>query len=234
MILAINTTVNQFSLALMKTEGEVLAELLITPGQGRYTGLIPALQALFGLTGKDYPDLKAVILARGPGSFTGLRVGLALAKGLAHSLKLNIIAVSSLEALAGQISPTRYQICPVIYSRREEVFTSLYRWDDNEGLREVAGHTCLRLDSLESFIDRPTLFIGHDYGHQAPVLGRTLKEKVKLAPPHLWGLKASAVGALGLKRFGRNDFDDLKDLTPFYLRPPDIRPNPTPASIEIS
>jgi len=232
MILAINTTVNQFSLALMKTEGEVLAELLIAPGQGRYTGLIPALQSLFDLTGKSFKDLEAVIVARGPGSFTGLRVGMALAKGLAHSLRINIIGVSSLEALASQISHTQYQICPVINSRREEVFTSLYRWEEEKGLKELTVPTSRRLDSFESFIDRPTLFIGHDYQKQAPSLRQTLKEKATLSPPHLWVLMASTVGALGLVRFHRNDFDDLKELTPFYMRPPDVRPNPYPLQSE--
>lgn len=226
MILAINTTVNQFGLALMRTEGEVLAEFLITPGQGRYTGLMPACRSLFDLTGKSFRDLEAVILARGPGSFTGLRVGLALGKGLAHALNINIIGVSSLEALAGQVSQTQFQICPIINSRREEVFTSLFQWEDDKILKEIAGHTILRLDSFKTFIDRPTLFIGHDYQGQTCILHRTLKEKARFAPRHSWVLKASTVGVSGLERFHRNDFDDLKDLAPLYMRPPDIRPNP--------
>ena len=228
MILAINTTVNQFSLAFMKIDGEILAELLVAPGKGRYTGLMPALQSLFDMAGKSFKDLETVIVARGPGSFTGLRVGLALAKGLAHSLKINIIGVSSLEALASQIPHTQYQICPIINSRRDEVFTSLFRWDEEKGLTEIADHSCRRLDSLGSFIDRPTLFIGHELQKQAPILSQGLKEKAILAPPHLWVLMSSTVGALGLVRFHRNDFDDLNELTPFYMRPPDIRPNPYP------
>jgi tRNA threonylcarbamoyladenosine biosynthesis protein TsaB len=225
MILALNTTVNQFSLALMKTGGEILSELLLAPGQGRYTSLMPALRSLFEMSGKSLKDLEAVILARGPGSFTGLRVGMALAKGLAHGLRINIISVSSLAALAGQLPHTSCPICPVIYSRREEVFAALFRWEDEKGLKELIPLRCLRLDSFESFIDQPTLFIGHDYQKQAPLLRQTLKEKVRLAPPHLWVLTASTVGALGLERFHRNDFDDLNTLTPFYMRPPDIRPN---------
>ncbi len=228
MILAINTTVNQFSLALMKTGGEVLTELMVAPGKERYTGLMPALKTLFDLTGKSFADLDAVIVARGPGSFTGLRVGMSLAKGLAHSLRIKIVGVSSLEALASQISYTPYQICPIIYSRKDEVFTTLYNWEEEKALREIAVHKCRRLDSFGSFIDRPTIFIGHDYQKQSPILRQTLKEKAILAPQHLWVLKASTVGALGLARFDRNDFDDLKELTPFYMRPPDVRPNPYP------
>ena len=232
MILAINTTVGQFSLALMKIDGEVLAELLLAPGKGRYTSLMPALQSLLDLSGKSLAGLKSVIVARGPGSFTGLRVGLALAKGLAHSMKINIIGVSSLEALANQISPTPYQICPIINSRRDEVFTSLFRWEEEKGLKEIAEHACRRLDSLESFIGRPTLFIGHEYHKQAPILRQSLNEKAVLAPAHLWILRASTVAALGLARFHGNDFDDINELTPFYMRPPDIRPNPYPLQSE--
>ena len=228
MILALNTTVNQFSLALLTAKGEVLAELTIAPGPGRYTGLIPALQSLLDLSGKSLNDLRAIILSRGPGSFTGLRVGLALAKGLAHALRINIIGVSSLVALANQIAYPQYQVCPVIYSRREEVFTSLFQWDGDKGLTEIAGHTCLRLDALETFIDRPTLFIGHDYQSQTAILRQTLKDKALFAPPQDWVLKASAIGASGLDRFHQRDFDDLKDLAPSYMRPADVRPNPYP------
>jgi tRNA threonylcarbamoyladenosine biosynthesis protein TsaB len=228
MILAINTTVNQFSLALMTTEGEVVAEFILAPGKGRYTALMPALQSLFDMADKSFDDLKIVIVARGPGSFTGLRVGMALAKGLAHSLSINIIGVSSLMALASQIPRTPYQICPIIYSRREEVFTSLFRWEEEKGLEELKDHTCRRLNSFESYIDQPTLFIGHDYQKQAPILRQTVKEKAILAPQHLWVPMASTVGALGLMRVYRNDFDDLNQLTPFYMRPPDVRPNPYP------
>ncbi len=88
--------------------------------------------------------------------------------------------------------------------------------------------TSLRLKDLGAIIDSPTLFIGNDFNEQGDSIKDLIGENAFLAPPHLWNIRASAVAALGLKRFLNNDFDDIRDLVPTYMRPPDIRPNPFP------
>jgi hypothetical protein len=86
--------------------------------------------------------------------------------------------------------------------------------------------TCLRIEDLPSVIEKPTIFLGNHFNTQGHLIREMFGPKAELAPAYLWNLKASAVGTLGLKRFLDQDFDDLQELVPTYLRPPDIRPNP--------
>ena len=187
---------------------------------------MPALVHLFKTCDKASEDIRAVVVAKGPGSFTGLRVGLSVAKGIAHGLGIPIIGVSGLEAMAVQLPFAHLPICAMISSRRGEVFIALFIWNDRDGIKRIMDEKSIRFDDMASVIDAPTLFIGNDMKSQKDPIKKLLKEKALMAPSHLWNLKASAVGTLGLKRFLDNRPDDIRDLVPDYLRSPDIRPNP--------
>jgi len=186
---------------------------------------MPGIDFLLNASSVDRRDVKALIVAAGPGSFTGLRVGLSEAKGMAQGLGIPVIGVSSLEAMAAQLPYARHPVCPVIHSRKGEVFAALFRWNDDQQMIRTEEDTCLSIEDLPSIIVESTLFLGNDFNKQAHLIIQTLGRKAELAPAHLWNLKASAVGTLGLKRFLDHDFDDLQELVPTYLRPPDIRPN---------
>lgn len=226
MILAINTSTTQFGLALMKGEGTVLAEYLISPGSKNFNGFMPAVHSLLSSCNVEILDLKAVVVAIGPGSFTGLRVGVSGAKGIAHGLKIPIIGISSLEAMANQIPYANYPLCVMMSARKGEVFIALFHWDDEKMMIRVTEDTSMKLKELARIIDRPTLFLGNDFKSQGDPIKETLGGKAFLAPSYLWNLRASAVGTSGLKRFLDHDFDDIRDLVPCYLSTPDIRPGP--------
>ncbi len=228
MIFAINTSTPQFSIALIEEGGILIEEYLISPGRRNFRAFMPAVHSLFESTGSKIGDLRAIIVAIGPGSFTGLRVGLSVAKGIAYSLKIPLIGVSSLEAMAGQLPYTDYILCAIISSRIGEIFAALFRSDHEHRVIRIMEDTSLRLKDLGAIIDSPTLFIGNDFNEQGGSIKDLIGENAFLAPPHLWNIRASAVAALGLKRFLNNDFDDIRDLVPTYMRPPDIRPNPFP------
>jgi tRNA threonylcarbamoyladenosine biosynthesis protein TsaB len=168
------------------------------------------------------------MVSSGPGSFTGLRVGLSAAKGLAQGLDIPVIGISSLEALAAQIPHPGLPVCPVIDSRRDEIFTALFSWGDDERMERIREDACLRYKDLSEYIDEPTLFVGNAFGRQAPVIEEALGERAILAPPDDWHPGAASVGRLGIQRYRNQDFDDLFELVPLYFRPPDIRPNPYP------
>ena len=228
MILSINTSTIQFSSALMQENGAILAEYFTSPGSKNFSGLMPAIDYLLTTSKSNTKNIKAIIVAIGPGRFTGLRVGLAAAKGIAKALQIPIIGVSSLEALASQLPHTSYPVCPVLDSRKGEVFTALFNWSDDHEMVRVEKDTCLKIDELPSFIRETTLLLGNDFNRQGHVIAEMIGHKALLALPPFWGLKASAVGNAGLKRFHEQYFDELKDLVPFYMRSPDIRPNPFP------
>ena len=90
MIFAVNTSTKLFSVALMNEDGSIRAEYLISPGSKNFTGFMPAVHSLFSSSQIDIRDVKALIVAIGPGSFTGLRVGLSMVKGMAQGLQIGI------------------------------------------------------------------------------------------------------------------------------------------------
>jgi tRNA threonylcarbamoyladenosine biosynthesis protein TsaB len=229
MILAINTSTLQFSMALMAEDETVLGEFSVSKEKGHFGGLMPALDSLVTTTESDIHELKALVVAIGPGSFTGLRVGLSTAKGLCHALEVPIIGISSLKALASQASTSHLPVTPLIDSRKGEFFTAQFVWNNGHGLIRSREDTCLKFEDFPSAFKEKTLFIGNDFNRQAPLIEETLGHRALLAPAHLWIPRASAVGYLGLNRFLGSDFDNAQDLNPLYLRPPDIRPNRTPA-----
>ena len=220
MILAVNTTTRQFSLALMDVQGAVLAEYLILPRERNFHGFMPAFHTLVESSKAEIEDIQMIAVAIGPGSFTGMRVGLSMAKGMAQGLGIPIIGVSSLEAMASQVPYADRPVCPMIDSRKGEVFTALFRWNDDGEMVRTQEDTCLRIEDLPSMVKKTTLILGNDFKNQGHLTKAALGAKADLAPAHLWNLKASAVGTLGLKRFLAHDFDDLRDLVPTYLRPP--------------
>ena len=187
---------------------------------------MPSIHSFLTISKVDIQDLEAIMVAIGPGSFTGLRVGLATSKGIAQGLGIPIIGVPTMEAMANQLPFSTYPICPMIDSRKEEVFTALFRWKDNHTLVKIKEDISLKISDLTSIVNDATIFIGNNFRHQGEMIKKIFGHKALLAPPHLWTLRASAIGSLGMKRYLENDFDDLQDLVPAYLRPPDIRPNP--------
>ena len=227
MILAINTSTMQFSLALMEETGTLLSEYLVTPRVKNFNNFMPAIGCLLESTKVNTRDLTGIVVVTGPGSFTGLRVGLATAKGMAHGLKIPLIGVSGLMAMANQLPETDCPICPVITSRRGEVFTALFE-KKNERLVRLKEDISLKMEGLDSVFKGTTCFLGNDYSGQANLIAQIMGDRAIIPDPHFWGLRASSAGSLGLMRFHRKDFDNMLELVPVYMRPPDIKPNPFP------
>jgi tRNA threonylcarbamoyladenosine biosynthesis protein TsaB len=233
MLLAINTSTAQFSIALLQNTGSLLAEQVISARSKNFRAFMPAFHKLLSDSGAEPNDFSAVAVAIGPGSFTGLRVGIALAKGICQGLGIPIIGVSSLEALASQCLEASIPVCPLIDSRRGEVFTALFHRAQGQKLGRVSKDTCLMMESLPALVKETSLFVGNDFDNQAPQVSQYLGSKARLAPPHLWNLRASWVGWLGLRAAEEKGFDRMSDLSPLYLRVPDIRTSPLPQTDSI-
>ena len=204
-------------------DGILLGEYILPSGPSHFSNLMPAIDDLFIKVGSVPQELDGVIVALGPGSFTGIRIGLAVVKGLAQCLSIPIIGVPTLLAMASQLPYLKEDICPLVTSRKGEVFTALFRWSSNGHLSRLRQDTCLGIANLGSIIKNKTVFIGNDLPNQGPILKQQVGEKGSLAPANFWNLKASSVGILGFKRLKEGDSDSLSELTPIYLRGADIR-----------
>ncbi len=220
MQLAIDTSTDTASLALVQDDG-VLAELTWRCGQNHTTQLLPHLSHLLNRTELSLQSVSGVIVARGPGSYNGLRVGISTAKGLAFSLGIPIVGISTLEAEAYQHAETGLPICPIVNARREEIATAIYQRKGNKWRQLTAEHITT-VDALCSQITTKTVFCGEFIPSIATQLEKQLEQKAVILPPAAGLRRASFLAELGLKRLKAGDYDNPTTLQPLYLRGPSI------------
>ncbi len=218
MIVAIDSSTDIASLALAK-DGKVLAETSWRCGQNHSVELLPRLTQLLDEAKVNLKDTSCVIVAKGPGSFNGLRVGLSTAKGLAFSLSVPIIGISSLETEAYGHAETGLPVCPIFNAGRGEIAVALYQKKD-DGWRQLEAEHITTADALSAETTEKTLFCGEYVAAIARQLKERLKEKAVIAPDRM----RSAVSLIELSkpRIDAGDYDDPATLQPIYLRRPAI------------
>ena len=220
MQLAIDTSTGTASLALAQ-DNRVLAEFTWRCGQNHTTQLLPNLDYLLKQLQLSPRSLTAIIVARGPGSFNGLRVGISTAKGLALSLGIPIVGVSSLAVEAYQYAETGLPVCPVFNAGRGEIATALY-WKKRGDWSQLVAEHITTVETLCSGITTKTIFCGEFVPSIAPQLKELLKQKALITSPITGLRRASFLAELGLKRLQAADYDNLATLQPLYLRRPSI------------
>lgn len=219
MLLAINTATPFLSLALLE-DGHVLAEAGADVGGAHSEAIFPLLESLFAWAARTPADLRAVGVAVGPGGFTGLRTGIALARAVAQARGLPAYGVDTLQALAAQL-PGAGLVAPMLDARRGLVFAGLFRL--GAGSPEPVAEGALR--PIEAWLDR----LRDEPGPIACVGEGALRHREALAAesPRLWlppesAMRAGAVavGLLAGARFGAGLPTETADLAPRYLREP--------------
>ena len=218
-LLAIDSSGQTASAAILD-ETKVIAEYTVDYKLTHSQTLLPMIDQIVQMTRTDLSEIDAIAIAAGPGSFTGLRIGSATAKGLGLALGCPLISVPTLEGLACCLYGTEGLVCPMMDARRNQVYTGLYRFDDR-GLCVVSDQeACPVEDILEKVNEngQPVTFLGDG----VPVNLETIREKVnvpfRIAPPHLSRQRAGAVGvrAMALAEEGR--IQTAAEHAPIYLR----------------
>jgi tRNA threonylcarbamoyladenosine biosynthesis protein TsaB len=218
LILAIDCATSSIGLALLNEE-EVCAEFYLNLGRHHTEILLPALEKLFLLTGHEPGEVDLLACTVGPGSFTGLRIGVSTVKGLALAMARPIVGVSTLEALAFNAIPSHGLICPMLDARRNQVYASLYRMGPGgfpeatipERLVDV-GHFLHDLNQEE------VIFLGDGAICYEKLIREILKERAVLCGRSQQKLLASAVGLIGLHRYRNGAVLDAQTFAPSYLR----------------
>jgi tRNA threonylcarbamoyladenosine biosynthesis protein TsaB len=216
-VLAIDTSTPATSVAL-GSDGAVLGSATLA-GRARQETVAVLVERLLGWTGVELGHVGGVAVGLGPGLFTGLRVGVQTAKTLAQVLKVPIVGITSLDALAYGVRFTPRAIAAVIDARRGEVFYALYEPVPGGVMRtggyEVAAPQRLAAD-LEA-LGREVLAVGDGALRYRGVLEGDA-EKVEFASPAFAHPRASALVELAVPRFLREEHDRLHEVVPFYLR----------------
>lgn len=220
MLLAIDTATDTASLALVE-DNKVLAEATWHCGQSHTTQLLPELTNLLKQTGLGIESISGIIVAKGPGSFNGLRVGISTAKGLAFSLGIPIVGISTLEADAYQHAETGLPICPIFNAGREEIATALYQRKRNTWQQLIAEHLTT-VERLGSEITTRTVFCGEFLPLVATRLKEQLKQRAVILSPAAVLRRAAFLAELGLRRLEAGNHDNPATLQPIYLRRPAI------------
>jgi tRNA threonylcarbamoyl adenosine modification protein YeaZ len=220
MQLAIDTATDTASIALVQDD-EMLSELTWRSGQNHSVELLPNLRFLLEQNKLSLQSTDGIIVSKGPGSFNGLRVGISTAKGLAFSLGIPIVGISTLEATAYQHAETGLPVCPIFNAGRGEIATAIYQQKGNKWHQLIAEHITV-VDRLCSQITTKILFCGEFIPSIATDLKKQLKQKAIIPPPSTRLRRASFLAELGLKRLKAGDYDNPATLQPLYIRQPSI------------
>jgi tRNA threonylcarbamoyladenosine biosynthesis protein TsaB len=216
-ILGIDTSSIVATVAVV-TEEKLLAEYIVNNKKNHSEKLMQVLDTVLKDSDLDIDDLDAIAVAKGPGSFTGLRIGMACAQGLAHASGMPIVGVNTLDALAYNMIDVQGLLCPVINAQRQEMYTSLYRWEDGELIR-LWDYEITSIRNLAQRLLQKTerVFI---LGDGVNILWPTVQDcnHIILAPQISLMPRASSVAAAGLQEFLSGKAESCFDLEPFYIR----------------
>lgn len=217
MLLAIDTSTTITGVALYGPDGP-RAECVWESGRNHSAQLLPQIEALLRQIGADRTDVAAVGVALGPGSWSGLRVGLSVAKGLCLAGDLPLIGVSTLEALAHQHSPASTPICPLIRLGRERFAVAEFR--GRERVERRTPDRNLGLDEIVAAVRERTLFCGDLDEPTRAALRAGLAGKALFAGPAASLRRPAFLAELAWRRWQADDYDDLTTLEPIYLGEP--------------
>ncbi|MBI5286315.1 MAG: tRNA (adenosine(37)-N6)-threonylcarbamoyltransferase complex dimerization subunit type 1 TsaB [Deltaproteobacteria bacterium] len=222
-LLAIDTSTASGSIAIVE-DGRLVAESTLHIKKTHAERLLPSLDHLLKVTDTSIEGINRFAVTVGPGSFTGLRIGVSTVKGLAWTLKKPVVGVSTLEALASNIPYSNIPICPVLDARKREVYTAIYRWgvrasQEVEGMEREMEESAIRPEELVTRVKGPTIFLGDGLGVYGDMIKDNLGDLAIIAPSYLWHIRAAIVGWIGWLRFNRGLVDSPEVIRPFYIRP---------------
>lgn len=215
-VLAIDTSNHPMSVAVV-ADDQLLATTTLNMVRNHSIYLMPAINRLFKLVGWQPADLDRVVVAQGPGSYTGIRIAVTSAKVLADTLDIELVGVSSLEVVARNVVPQDGRIIvPFFDARRENVFAGAYQWQDGQLINRIEDqHLALKtlLDQL-SQVGQPVILVGHLTKRLQEAMGK-LPDNVVLAP------RAYALPSSYQLAIAGEDRPAVKQVDPFvphYLR----------------
>jgi tRNA threonylcarbamoyl adenosine modification protein YeaZ len=218
-VLAIDTS-SAVASAAVAEENRLLGEITFNYKMQHSTILMPMIDRLLSSLEMDVRGVDAIACASGPGSFTGLRIGAATAKGLCQGSRKPLIGVPTLDGLAFNTAYSRGIICPIMDALKDNVYTSLYRWE-GDGLFRLEDYMAIPIGELIEKLkpyNESVIFMGDGVFVQRERLSKELGPYAVFAPVNNNMQRASSIAAIALKRLRDGDIDNYMEFAPFYLR----------------
>ncbi len=219
LVLAFDTSTSRGSLALL-ADDRILAEYTLESPASYLNRLLVGIEQLFTDTGRSRQEVGLIVVSAGPGNLTGLRLGLATAKGLALALGCPVVAINTLDALAANFPWSSLPICAILDAKKQEVYAALYHCQHGAAVRQ-SEYLLLHPVALTGYIQAATILTGPGLERYGAMFQELFGSKAVLPPPELRLVRASVLARLGQIRLAAGQVPDLDRLTPFYLRPAD-------------
>ena len=224
-ILAIDSSGLVATVAVVEEENEIsktIAEYTINYKKTHSQTLLPMLDEIVKMTDMDLDKIDAIAVAGGPGSFTGLRIGSATAKGLGLALKKPLIHIPTVDGLAYNLCYTDRIICPIMDARRNQVYTGIYQMDGDK-LQVLEAQMAVGIDELAKKLctyGKPVIFLGDGVPVHKDRLEKELMtdQDIAFAPTHMNQQRAAAVGMLGIQYYKEGKTETAMEHKPDYLR----------------
>jgi len=217
-VLGIDTSTSCGSIGLID-DGEVISDYLLNISVTHSERLLGAIEFVLREARCPIGEIDGWAVSLGPGSFTGLRIGVSTVKGLAFATEKPVAGVSTLDVLASQIAPTSYLICPILDARKQEVYTAFYRYGDGSSLMRQSGYQAIRPDDLVKKIKEHTIFLGDGVKTYKEFLINSLPSLAIFPPAPLGVSHGSMVAKLGFELLQKGERLDLSTFAPIYVRP---------------
>ena len=222
-ILAIDSSGLVATVAIIE-DNNLIAEYTIHHKKTHSQTLMPMLEEVKNMVELDLHTIDAIAVASGPGSFTGLRIGAATAKGLAMGLNKPIIEVPTLEGMAYQMYGSQALVCPIMDARRNQVYTGLYQFVEEESgyrmetLKEGCACDIMECMEVVNTFEQPVIFLGDGVSVFEALIREHAAVPVYFAPAHRRLQSAASVGALAIEFAKAGRFTEAKDHAPEYFR----------------
>ncbi len=217
-ILAIDSSGLVATVAILEDE-QTIAEYTVNYKKTHSQTLLPMLDEIVKMTEFDLSTIDAIAVAGGPGSFTGLRIGSATAKGLGLALNKPLIHVPTVDGMAYNMFGHKGIICPMMDARRNQVYTGLYRYENDFEIIEeqMAISVDELLEKLNCYGEKVT-FLGDGVPVYQEQLAEKLQVEYRFAPAHLSRQRAASVGALAMTYYAEGRTETARQHQPDYLR----------------
>ncbi|MGL4343716.1 MAG: tRNA (adenosine(37)-N6)-threonylcarbamoyltransferase complex dimerization subunit type 1 TsaB [Cellulosilyticaceae bacterium] len=218
-ILAIDASGVAGSVAYLK-DGKLIGEYYICHKLTHSETIMPMMEHLKEMIGIELENLDAIAVTSGPGSFTGLRIGGATAKAMAMALDIPIVGVSTLDALAYNMTHTPYVICPIMDARRQQVYTATYQWE-GQTLNQLTDHEAMEMNILLERLQatgKDVVFVGDGIGVFEAAIVEALGDKAHFAPSYMMMQRASVLAEVAAERFAKGEAVHADEFGLIYLR----------------
>ena len=218
-ILALDTSGENCSACIMD-ESKVIADFNISTGTTHSETLLPMIDTMCKYANIDLKDIDAFACSIGPGSFTGLRIGIATIKGFALSLDKKVVGITTLESLAQNVSAFNGLICSVLDAKNDNVYAGIYQNENGTLTRKGEYQTGTIDELIETLknISQDIIFVGDGSISFKEKFQEALQEKAHFAPLHLAHQLSTSVANLALQKFKNGEFETANSLMPMYLK----------------